>query len=71
MKNIFKNTYFGKPYKTRDGRKVLYLWSNKKDGHSLIVDGEKKPYHYNDDGKFYSLDTENVLDIISEWQELE
>lgn len=24
MENIFKDTYFGKPYKTRDGRKALY-----------------------------------------------
>lgn len=24
MNNIFENAYFGKPYKTRDGRKVLY-----------------------------------------------
>ena len=25
MKNIFENAYFGKPYKTRDGRKAILL----------------------------------------------
>lgn len=68
MKKIFENAYFGKPYKTRNERKAIYLWANKKDGHSLIVEDEKKPHHYNDEGKWYSLDNENQLDIISEWK---
>ena len=25
MKNIFKNAYFGKPYKTRSGSKAIFL----------------------------------------------
>lgn len=49
MENIFENAYFGKPYKTRNGRKAIYLGSNGKDGHSLMLDKDdsKKPHHYN------------------------
>lgn len=69
MNNIFENAYFGKSYRTRDERRAIYLWSNKKEGHSLIIDGEKKPHHYNEQGKWYSYENEKPLDIISEWQE--
>lgn len=70
--NIFENVYFGKPYKTRDERKALYLWSNGKDEHSLMLDKDssKKPHHYNNEGKWYSqVEAQNPLDIISEWGE--
>lgn len=39
MKNIFKNAYFGKPYKTRDGRKVIYshTFFSKEDNETFAI----------------------------------
>lgn len=78
MENIFENAYFGKPYKTRDGRKALYLDSFYRltgEKHVLAIehmednllyvfsDGMYEPVGAIDDRK------ENNNDIISEWQE--
>lgn len=42
MNNIFENAYFGKPYRTRDGKKAFYHGSKKhKSG-----DGKVWIYHY-------------------------
>lgn len=76
MNNIFKNAYFGKPYKTRDGRKAVY---------SHCIDNKiylMYPHYYinNDstyvnyeyvDKKGYSYDNQHLSDddIVSEWQE--
>lgn len=73
MYNIFENTYFGKAYKTRDGRKALVWYYHvgqdvvdqvvliTTNASQILVDGSGKdlnePYH-------------NTLnDIVSEWQE--
>lgn len=63
MNNIFENAYFGKPYKTRDGRKALYIGNN-----TCIIVKETNPKIYFDDGAF-SMIAECRFDIISEWQE--
>lgn len=76
MKNIFKNAYFGKPYKTRDGRKAVY---------SHCIDNKiylMYPHYYINnystyvnyeyvDKKGYSYDNQHLSDddIISEWTE--
>lgn len=75
---LFENAYFGKPYKTRDGRKALYLDS------FYRLTGEKNVLaleHMEDnllyvfpDGIYEPKDAingrkENPIDIVSEWQE--
>lgn len=42
MENIFENAYFGKPYKTRDGRKAIYHGTKK----HRSSDGKVWIYHY-------------------------
>lgn len=66
-KNIFKNAYFGKSYKTRDGKKALYLRGNFKHHLYLETGGI---IDCNQDGTFEGVigRTEN-LDIVSEWKE--
>lgn len=65
MNNIFENAYFGKSYKTRDGRKARYcgkqasMFELELDG--IIID-------YFSDGSFYTAG-ESPLDIVSKWQE--
>ncbi|MBQ0047733.1 MAG: hypothetical protein KBT33_09545 [Prevotellaceae bacterium] len=76
MKNIFENTYFGKPYKTRDGRKALYCYKYDSHEHALIVDGDEEFWYVRDDGLVYDWDDSYMdssyysdKDIVSEWQE--
>lgn len=72
MANIFENAYFGKSYKTRDGRKAIYSYCIKgtPNDHYLIVD--KNPSllgGYGDDGIANACGYHNPnLDIVSEWQ---
>lgn len=66
MNNIFGNAYFGKPYKTRDGRKAIYAY--KREGrHYLIVEYYEHIFTWNDNG--VSDAPVQKLDIVSEWQE--
>lgn len=45
MKNIFENAYFGKAYKTRDDKKVLYhLYDEQHKVHFLFEEGNS--FHY-------------------------
>lgn len=74
MENIFENAYFGKPYKTRDGRKALYLKKYKHGEicNELVVEYKditegRKFYLYKDDGSFYHRECDE--DIVSEWKE--
>lgn len=65
MNNIFKNAYFGKPYKTRDGRKAHYC------GKQVLMnicelDGELIDFF--SDGT-YCNSGETSFDIVSEHQE--
>ena len=63
MNNIFENAYFGKMYKTRDGRKAVYIQED-----CCIVEGNIDTFSYFDDGH-YSIYLESDIDIVSEWQE--
>lgn len=67
--NIFKNSYFGKPYRTRDGRKALYLQSgfDNKHLHFLVIDKELIADCYTDSGN--ERDGQYESDIVSEWTE--
>lgn len=55
MKNIFENAYFGKSYKTRDGKKAIYHGSKK----YKSSDGKVWTYHY------LMIEPENV-DVFGE-----
>lgn len=67
MENIFENSYFGKAYKTRDGRKALYIqYDNVMDKHCFLPEDGRFTYCFNDGMVFES---ETCVDIISEWQE--
>lgn len=69
MNDIFKNAYFGKPYKTRDGRKAIFIvdMGNYNFPYRLVIDGNDSFSNYNEYGRMYSTELPN--DIVSEWQE--
>lgn len=74
MKNIFKNAYFGKPYKTKSGNKALYIGVDDYSPiHLLFVDDWFSIYDYNSEG--FALDNDSnpmsecELNIVSEWQD--
>lgn len=67
MTNIFENAYFGKAYKTRDGRKAIYTIASC-GSHWLVIQDTSFTWEYNDNGKLVS-DIGNIMDIVSEWQE--
>ena len=62
--NIFQSAYFGKAYKTRDGRKAIYIQED-----CCIVEGNRDVFSYFDDGHFSIPLEECDIDIVSEWQE--
>lgn len=68
-KNIFENAYLGKPYKTRDGRKAIFIinMGNYNFPYRLVIDGDDSFSNYNEYGRMYSHELPN--DIVSEWQE--
>lgn len=73
-KNIFENAYFGKPYKTRDGSKAIFMCKRRNFDqdrpYACIVEGYDDIFSYYPNGRLYFLEkfeTEN--DIISEWEE--
>lgn len=68
MKNIFENAYFGKAYKTRDGRKAIF---SRKDGDTFDLETEDSYNPVRSDGSFlYTKEGyESSSDIVSEWQE--
>lgn len=69
--NIFKNAYFGKAYKTRDGRKALYVGKAYGLGiyvYLLVIEGSDDLDEFAQDGSF-NVGSEHPFDIISEWQE--
>lgn len=69
MANIFENAFFGKVYKTRDGRKAIYLGSfydDKHFPHKIAVEN-CGTYGYPDDGTY--IKEHDYLDIVSEWSE--
>lgn len=77
-KNIFENAYFGKPYKTRDGRKAIYNYHSIGGYHDIIIDGEGMSYHFADHTNGIirlprpseidpDVDYSCPIDIVSEW----
>lgn len=65
MENIFENSYAGKPYKTRDGRELIFLRRLDKDC-CLLSDGDKEIIYPNC-GSFNSFyEEDKKTDIISE-----
>ena len=69
MKNIFENAYFGKAYKTRDGRKALFMEHNLYDEYVLVVQDHKGYYCEIIKGETGRYFEEDPTDIVSEWQE--
>ena len=78
MKNIFENTYVGKPYKTRDGSKAIYLGKYLKYDsiyvYILILEHRPFPEGWNQFGRYentgiYYQNERLPEDIVSEWQE--
>lgn len=65
MNDIFKNTYFGKAYRTRDGRKAKFVCKNPVI--HMYIDGMKEFTCYNKDGTFSEKPHSN--DIVAEWKE--
>ena len=73
MKNIFENAYFGKSYKTREGKRAILI------GFSPLVvaldDINNKggyPYRVFEDGRINDdryPTFETKFDLVSEWQE--
>lgn len=64
--NIFENAYFGKPYKTRDGRKAIFIQPY---GYWVAIQDEINTHSYFEDGHILLDGKEHPLDIISEWEE--
>ena len=65
-KNVFKNAEFGKPYKTREGRKAVFL-KYLDQGCLLLIqrDFGFQPIKVSDKGKHFS---DKIWDIVSEWE---
>ena len=81
MYNIFENAYFGKCYKTRDGRKAIYI-THEDDRYDIALEGSSGTFSYLlRDGILVSyanfdtiydlryIDTMIGSDIVSEWKE--
>lgn len=70
MKNIFENAYFGKAYKTRDGRKALYQQKDiDKPGSYVWIDDIDGIFYIGVDGFYLDNNKESKWDIVSEWEE--
>lgn len=70
MKNIFKSAYFGKLYKTRDGRKALFIRKNtdKHFPYDILIEGNLGCIMYDETGKYVG-EGPHAYDIVSEWYE--
>lgn len=76
MENIFEDTYFGKPYKTKDNTIVKFVVQTYGDDFIIYIPKCKysveTTHRYNSKGEFYLGNGEyghGALDIVSEWQE--
>lgn len=80
MKNIFENAYFGKAYKTRDGRKAIFV---EMINNSSFFEKYTKVYsciHESGQRLFYTqegndvtrncIDKDSLYNIVSEWEEV-
>lgn len=69
MDNIFEGAYFGKPYKTHDGRKAIYYHCRSDSTHELIVEACGPVIIYWSNGETTHNVNNKRLDIISKWTE--
>ena len=69
-KNLFNNAFFGKAYKTRDGRNAIFLRTFVSNGYNYYVSTGELEYSVKEDGKVDKNLYPHAEDIISEWQEL-
>lgn len=71
MNDIFKNVYFGKAYRTRDNRKVVY-WCRENDeklNGTVVCITDDSTIHYNEDGTdYFAYGEPSCNDIIGEWE---
>lgn len=76
MNNIFENAYFGKAYRTKDGRKAVYLSAYKCNSdaegehvvHRLVTEHDGIFVVHND-GSYAQNDIYSDWNVVSEWQE--
>lgn len=70
-KNIFENACFGKVYKTRDGRKAIFLGVSKshQSCYEFRIEGYTTNSYFGFDGSYLVNHRESHCDIVSEWQE--
>lgn len=69
MNNIFENAYFGKAYKTRDGKKAIYLRMFIYNGYNYLFSTGNLEFFVNDKGKVDKSIYPFGEDIVSKWQE--
>lgn len=69
MESIFKNAYFGKAYRTRDGRKAIFLRTFVAHGYNHYVSTGDLEYAVRENGKVNKHLYPYEEDIVSEWQE--
>lgn len=73
MGDMFKNAYFGKAYKTRNGRKIIYIHSSKDKitktiYHKLLLENDGFLVRlYDSNGNNLSMNSK--FDVVSEWTE--
>lgn len=69
MKSMFENAYFGKPYKTRNESKAIFLRTFVCNGYNYYVSTGELEYSVREDGKVDKNLYPYAEDIVSEWQE--
>ena len=61
---ILENAYFGELYKTRDGRKAIFIGNDR-----CLIEGEDDYDSYYPTGKWILSEEENRRDIVSKWED--
>lgn len=72
MEDIFKDAYFGKAYKTRDGRKAIFIAQSL--SNAKLITQHKfgfEEFRCNELGSHINLmeEPQSILDIVGVWQE--
>lgn len=69
--NIFEGARFGDKFRTRDGRRVLYLGKNGDDlfPHCVYVENEAITFWVQDDGSISLSLPDRPTDIVGKWKE--
>ena len=59
-----QNLNFGDMFLLKNGLRAVYLWSKDKTTHSFMIENDKTPNHYDENGIWYGqTNQENPLDI--------